>query len=65
LDLSSAIFCKGTFYGYVKAKHKNSISTLSTSSNRSKMYSGFKGALLQCAQYIFEKENEIEHRIKK
>lgn len=61
MNLSSAIFNKGTHYGYIVATYFDGTWTLSTSFDRAKKYKGFQGALLQCAQHIFEQENEMEH----
>jgi len=61
MDLSSAIFGKGTHYDYIVATYCDDNWTLSTSFERAKKFKGFQGSLLQCAQYIFEQENEMEH----
>ena len=61
MDLSSAIFGKGTHYSYVVATYTGGSWLLSSSFDRGEKYKGFQGTLLQCTQHIFEGENEMEH----
>ena len=62
MDLSSAIFGKGTYYRYVVATHIDDNNwLLSSPFDRGKKYEGFQDTLLQCAQHIFYGENEMEH----
>ena len=61
MDLSSAIFGKGTYYNYVVATYIDSNWLLSSPFDRGKKYEGFQGTLLQCAQRIFGGENEMDH----
>ena len=62
MDLSSAIFGKGTYYRYVVVTHVDDSNwSLSSPFDRGKKYEGFQGNLLQCAQHIFYGENEMDH----
>ncbi len=62
MDLSSAIFGKGTYHNYLVATHIDDGDwSLSSPFDRGKKYEGFRGTLLQCTQQIFDGENEMDH----
>ena len=62
MDLSSAIFGKGTYHNYLVATHIDDGNwSLSSPFDRGKKYEGFRGTLLQCTQQIFDGENEMDH----
>ena len=61
IDLSSAIFGKGTFYGYLYLVLKGSNWIMFSQFERAKVYNRFKGSLLQCLNNFRELEQKMEH----
>lgn len=61
IDLSSAIFGKGTFYGYLVLVLKGSNWIMFSQFERGKVYNRYSGSLLQCLDNFRELEQNMEH----
>ena len=59
--LSSAIFGKGTFYGYLVLVLKGSNWIMFSQFERGKVYNRYSGSLLQCLDNFRELEQNMEH----